>query len=67
MLFFKNRWIFEVWPSAQDAGAVGGGTSLLYKVPGRRVGQWRVDLVGGFAAQPAELDSMKSRGIWSMF
>ena len=30
-----------MWPSAQDAGAVGGGTSLLYKVPGWI---WWVDL-----------------------
>ena len=40
-----------MWPSAQDAGAVGGGTSLLYKVPGRRRKPGK-DLAGGFAAQP---------------
>ena len=35
----------QVWPDAQDTGAVGGGTSLLYKVPVKLVDNGMVGMV----------------------
>ena len=42
----------QVWPDAQDTGAVGGGTSLLYKVPVKLVDNGMIGMVSSLGWIP---------------